>query len=97
MARNMSEPSLGVKMKRRMEERPDDSLEQWVEWVAMKEREWKCFTRRDANISISTSAEGRTRERDREKSMRERNNMFQLWRDRAHLPVVLKDKTSWKA
>lgn len=100
MARNMSEPSLGVKMKRRMEERPDDSLEQWVEWVAMKEREWKCFTRRDANISISTSAEGRTRERDREKSMRERNNIcfscgetghISRWCSKTRLPGRHKD------
>jgi len=70
MARNMTEPSLGVKMNKRMEEKPDDSLEQWVEWVAMKEREWRCFNRR--NVACK---EGNLREREWGMNARERNNI----------------------
>lgn len=44
MARNIEKPIIGMKMKNRMDERPEDSLEQWVEWIATKEQEWKCFT-----------------------------------------------------
>lgn len=45
MARNLEKPVLGMKLKNRIDERPEDSLEQWVEWIATKEQEWKCFTR----------------------------------------------------
>lgn len=41
MARNIEKPIIGMKMKNRMDERPEDSLEQWVEWIATKEQEWK--------------------------------------------------------
>jgi len=46
VARNMREPALGLKLKRRIEQRPDDSLDEWIEWIAIKEHEWKSFSQR---------------------------------------------------
>ena len=61
LARNMKEPVLGLKLLGRIEQRPDDSLDEWVEWIATKENDWKLMNSGKGKAEINEKrVEGKT-------------------------------------
>jgi len=60
VARNMRVPALGIKLLNRIEERPNEKLEEWIEWIAAKESEWHSFMK-----GMKVVESDRTRESER--------------------------------
>lgn len=85
VARNMKVPALGMKLLNRIEERPNEKLEEWIEWIAAKESDWHSFTQGRSVVESDRTTE---RERmnwnaEREGSKQARSGVVRgNWRDR---------------
>ena len=70
MARNMKEPVLGLKLLGRIEQRPEDSLDEWIEWIAKKENDWKLMhpSKAEAECNVKKGGKETKNEVEQDKS-----------------------------